>query len=357
VAGVSARRPLILLAILFVAWTSLQLKLDYIVLAPGPAVDVAAMIEVEGREPAPLDSLYLTTVYSDMDVNVLKLLNAQVAGDALILPKQTVLPPSMDVQEYIRLVGDMMDESKTVAKIAALQYLGHDVAAGGEGATVQQLMPGSTAEGVLRAGDVIVEVEGQAVRTATDLVNVIRRQRPGDTISLIGRRGAEEFAVGVATKESESEPGIAVIGAMVRTYMFGHNLPVHIEIDSQNIGGTSAGLMFALGIIDVMEEGSLTSGRRVAGTGTISLDGTVGPVGGVGQKVVGAERSGAEYFLVPRHNLIEAERAAQRLTVVPVDNLRDAVTYLKQLQGVAPSTSHLPSFLSYFPPPYPTRGA
>jgi Lon-like protease len=247
----------------------------------------------------------------------------------------------------------MMDESKTIAKIAALRHLGHDVIASGEGATVQELMPGSTLEGVLRSGDVIVEVEGQEVRTATDLVNTIRRQQPGDTISLVVRRGAEEFTVRVATKESDSEPGIAVVGAMVRTYSFGHNLPVKIDIDSQNIGGTSAGLMFALGIVDALEEGSLTAGHRVAGTGTISMDGTVGPVGGVGQKVVGAERSGAEYFLVPRDNLLDAERAARKLQVVPVDNLQDAVIFLKQLQGAsAPSASPL---LSYSPHHLPAR--
>jgi Lon-like protease len=331
VAAFDGRRALVLLALVAAVWASQQIRLDYVSLAPGPAVDVASMIQVEDGRAAPRDSLFLTTVYSDMDITALKWVQAQLSGDTLLLPRRTVLPHSMDVSEYVRLVSDMMEESKTVSKVAALRHLGHDVTASGEGASVQELLPGSTAADILRPGDIIVEAEGQRVTTATDLVNTVRRQQPGSTVSLVVRRGPEEFETRVGTRESDTEPGIAVMGVMVRTHQFGHNLPVGIEIDSQNIGGTSAGLMFALGIIDALEEGNLTAGRRVAGTGTISLDGTVGPVGGVAQKVIGAERSGAQYFLVPRDIRLEAERAAPTIQVVPVDNLEDAVLFLKQL--------------------------
>ena len=318
--------------------------MDYVALSPGPALDVATMITVEGNRSTPPDSLYLTTVYSDMNVTVAKWMRAKVAHDVLLLPRTDLVPSSMDTQEYLQVVSDMMEESKTVAKIAALRYLGYEVKATGEGATLETLLPGNRAEGVLKEGDVILQVEGQPVQTATDVVNAVRQRLPGENVSLTVRREGEQLQAQVGTKESDSEPGIAVVGILVKTYNFGHNLPIQVEIDSENIGGPSAGLMFALGIVDGIERGNLTAGHRVAGTGTISLDGTVGRVGGVGQKVAGAEQAGAEYFLVPRDELQEAEAAAKRLRVVPVDTLRDAALFLKGLEEPTATPVAAPRF-------------
>ncbi len=290
------------------------------------------MVSIKESDAYPKSPLYLTTVYSDMDTTVGKWVQAQFGNDTLVMPKREFIPPSMSQEEYGKMVVEMMDESKTVAKIAALRFLGHEVQVTGEGARVEKLLPGTTAEGLLREGDVVTAAEGQPIHTATDLTNLVRRQHPGTVLTLTVQRvdGASETRVG--TRESDTEPGIAVIGVLIRTYGFGHNLPIRIDIDSENIGGPSAGLMFTLGIVDAFQKEGLTAGHKIAGTGTISLDGTVGPVGGVAQKVIGAERAGAEYFLAPKENYDQAKRASRRLQVIQVDTLETAVNFLKTLR-------------------------
>lgn len=307
------------------------MRVDYVVLSPGPAMDVAPFISIENGRSRPRNLFYLTTIYSDMDATVGKLVQAQFSQDYQVLPKREVVPPTMSTEEYMELIMEMMDESKTVAKISALRYLGYDVDTTGEGAVVQELMAGTMAQGILEVGDVVLEAQGQRIQMATDLVNLVRREQPGATVSLRVQRGEDVFETGVRTKESDSEPGIAVIGILIKTYRFGHNLPVSVDIDSENIGGPSAGLVFALAIVDALDKDGLGLGRRIAGTGTISLDGSVGPVGGVAQKVVGAEEVGAECFLVPTANAEEARRVARRIQVVPVDTLEDAASHIKSL--------------------------
>ncbi len=314
----------------------LQLKLDLVVLTPGPAVDVRPMISVEGAAPPTQGSLLLTTVYSDMDTSVKEVIEAQMSGTAQVLPKKDVVPPTMSTEQYNKAILEMMEESKIVAKIVALQRLGYDAKATGEGASVETLMPGNTVEGILREGDVVIVADGQQVQTSTDLVNLVRRHKPGDPVSFTVRRGSETFEAQAVTKESDTEPGIAVVGVLIRTFRFGHNLPVKIEIDSENIGGPSAGLMFVLGIMDTMTRGGITAGHKIAGTGTISLDGRVGPIGGVAQKVIGAEQSGAEYFLAPKENSEDANRVAHRIQVIAVETIDDAISFLRTL---SPSTS------------------
>lgn len=293
------------------------------------------MISVKSADARPKSSFHLTTVYSDMDTTLAELIQSRFSEDVQLLPKREVIPPSMSPQEYTHLITDMMEESKTVAKIVALRHLGYDVKATGEGARVERLLPGTMAEGILAEGDVVVAADGQSIETANDLVNLVRRKEPGSKVSLTVQRAGDTFRAEVGTKESDTEPGIAVIGILIRTHLFGHNLPVQIDIDAENIGGPSAGLMFTLGIIDALREKGLAVGHKVAGTGTISMNGEVGPVGGIAQKVIGAERAGAEYFLAPGANLEAAKRAARSIRVVRVDKIDDAIEFLDSLKPSA----------------------
>ena len=308
-------------------------------MTPGPALDIAPMVSIEGAEAHPKSHLFLTTVLSDMDVSVADWIRHRVDGAGELMPRQEVIPPDMSREEYGQLVTELMEESKVVAKIVALGRAGYEVKATGEGARVESLLPGTTAGGILQEGDVVVAAEGQQIQTATDLVNLVRRQKPGSTVSLSVQRAGDAFEARVATKESDSEPGIAVIGILIKTHNFGHSLPLRIDIDSQNIGGPSAGLMFTLAIIDALDADGLAPGHTVAGTGTMSLDGTVGPVGGVAQKVVGAEDAGAEYFLAPADNVEAAKGAAKRVKVVRVDTVDDAIQFLRTLKRPAASAS------------------
>jgi Lon-like protease len=303
-----------------------------VVLTPGPAIDVGPMISVKSPQAHPKGSLYLTTVYSEMNTTVVKLVEAQVEGHAEVLQRRDVIPPSMSEEDYSRSVMEMMEESKTVAKIVALQKLGYDVQATGDGATVETVLPGNMADGILKVGDIVTAADGQKIQTANDLVNFVRRQKPGSTITLSVKRGSDTFDEKVGTKESDTEPGIAVVGIMIKTYNFGSSLPVQIDIDSENIGGPSAGLMFTLGIMDAIKTDGITMGHKIAGTGTMSLDGKVGPIGGVEQKVIGAEQTGAEYFLAPKDNFADAKKVAHRIQVVQVDTVDDAIAFLDTLK-------------------------
>ena len=126
-----------------------------------------------------------------------------------------------------------------------------------------------------------------------------------------------------------------------------YDLPVQVTVDSGSVGGPSAGLAFTLGIMDVMTPGSITGGHKVATTGTINPDGTVGPIGGIEQKVIAVKRSGAELFIVPRSEYDDAEKYAGSLRIEPVDNIDDALAVLATLGG---GTKVLPSTTTPSPP-------
>jgi len=138
----------------------------------------------------------------------------------------------------------------------------------------------------------------------------------------------------VVLGESTAEPGRPLIGITVSTHLLAYQLPAEVQVKVRDLGGPSAGLVFALGIYESLTRQDLTRGHRIAGTGALAATGQVGPVGGVTYKVRAAEKAGAGYFLVPRGNLEEARRAARRTTVVPVESFAEALDFLR---GLAPA--------------------
>jgi PDZ domain-containing protein len=175
---------------------------------------------------------------------------------------------------------------------------------------VSELAPGSAARGRLEAGDVLATVDGQAVRDASELRELITSRSPGEPVR-IGylRDGAAGTAV-ITTSEATGEDGepVAVIGVVTEEEPV--EVPFEVEISLDEVGGPSAGLMFTLGILDKLDEPSLTGGKYIAGTGEISTDGTVGQIGGIDHKLVAARRKGADAFLVPADNCAEAVAGA-----------------------------------------------
>jgi PDZ domain-containing protein len=131
------------------------------------------------------------------------------------------------------------------------------------------------------------------------------------------------------------DPERGMVGIMLEDAPVEVLFPVDVEIDSQNIGGPSAGMMFTLEIIDALTDEDLTHGRRIAGTGTINEDGEVGPIGGMKQKTFGAIDAGADYLLVPAANYEEAADAAgDDIVVVRIETIEDALTFLESLGAV-----------------------
>lgn len=300
------------------------LPTPYILRAPGKAQDVAPMINIPGKPPAPRDGkLLLTTVIYDKATALYCLY-------ALLDPKAELLPhtPGPEGRELLDSQAEQMDRSQYLSKVAALLYLGYDLRPKARGARVLGILPGSPAQNVLKPEDVITEANGKKVGRAEELTEIVR-STVGGPVRLVYRRGDGLHDVALTPYETTIEGKVRrVLGLQVQTDLALEELPVQIEIQAGNVSGASAGLIFALGIVDRLGSVDLTRGRLVAGTGTLDALGRVGGVFGSGLKVVAAERAGASVFLCPPENLAEARSFATRIEVVPVGSLREAVEWL-----------------------------
>ncbi|MGH2366800.1 MAG: YlbL family protein [Chloroflexota bacterium] len=304
----------------------------YQILLPGPVTDVQRLIE---PNPTPSEgALYLTTIYSD-PASVGEWLYAKLNPEAGIVPREEARPEHISEREYQKLLVSMMDESKVAAKVVALREAGYDVKITGQGAQIQEIAETSKAKGILQPGDVIVGADGEPIATANDLVALIPAHRPGETIRLEVKRAGDTLTVEVPLGESPEEPGRARVGIVVLTHLFEYELPRELHLKTEDIGGPSGGLMFALGVYDAVMPAHLTKGQDIAGTGTISTDGEVGAVGGVKYKVWAAEKAGADLFLAPAGNYDEAKRAATAMRVVSVRTFKEALNVLSDLPPAA----------------------
>jgi Lon-like protease len=212
-----------------------------------------------------------------------------------------------------------------VAAVVALRAAGYPVDITGQGAEVESLIEGMPAQGVLQVGDIIVAVDGQPIDTTNALIQAVTRHRVGDQVTLTIRRDGQTQDLQVGTRSSPTEPGRPIVGVTVSTYLFDVRMPFPVDVESDNVGGPSAGFMFALGILDAVTDGDLTRGYYIAGTGTIGQDGVVGAVGGAAEKALAAEQDGAQVFLVPKDDSEEARRWVKQLQIVPIERFDDAI--------------------------------
>lgn len=318
------------MAVLVAAAVSVPLPL--FVIAPGLAAPIAgsqdapAVIEVEESTDSVSGQLLLTAVGASREPALDTLL-------AVIDPNREVVsgivPSGVDREQFDELQRRLFDESVRVAAAAGLQASGLQVTVRGGGARVEQVMSGTPAEDAIEQGDVIVEAAGERIRLSSQLLAVMARQSSGDRVPITVQRGDDrlDLEVRVRPLPGTSRPGLGVLVSTVQPTI---ELPVDVRTtDALNIGGQSAGLMIALTVHDLTDPADLTRGRRVAGTGTIDLDGRVGEISGVRAKVVAATRAGADVFLAPASQADEARRAApDDLTVIGVDSLQDAIARL-----------------------------
>ncbi|MEX2458244.1 MAG: S16 family serine protease [Actinomycetota bacterium] len=296
-------------------------------IAPGPARDVFPRIRVEGAEVYPSEGQLLLTTVTYGRASVPDAISAWLDEFVVVVPERLLFPPGRTQQEETRIQLSQMDESKLTAASVALARVAGYPRRHGRGALVRRVEPGSPADGRLFPGDLIVRVDGRPVGSADDVVEHVRRVGASRAVEFTVRVEDQTRTVGVRAERpgDGGDPRIGVEGTNVLD-----NFPFSVLIESGDIGGPSAGLMWSVGLIDLLTPGDLTAGRRIAGTGTIDLDGNVGPIGGIGQKVVAAERSGATVFLVPRADHEGARAAGTGLELVPVDHLEDALAYLSR---------------------------
>lgn len=308
---------------------ALVVPLPVLVIAPGEAVSVGERVDFGGT-PDPLSGDLLLTTVRIFPPTAVGALLAWVAEDETVLPRGDVVPEGVDSAEYEAAQRELFRESGEVAAAVGLREAGQQVDISGSGARVAGVVEGSPASGALRPGDVIVDVDGQPVALASDLVAALASLSSGEEVTLGVLRDGAARDVAVGLRDS-AELGRPTLGVAVTTVDLEISLPFPVTVDQGSIGGPSAGLMIALTVYDLADAGDLVRGRTIAGTGTIDLDGEVGPVGGVNSKVATAEEAGATVFLVPRDEAAQAEQAAgDDVEVVPVDTIEEAITALQQ---------------------------
>jgi PDZ domain-containing protein len=190
----------------------------------------------------------------------------------------------------------------------------------------------------LDEGDTVVAVDGAPIDTIDDLTAALADDEPGDTVSItVERVDVGEVTVDVELMASPEEPERAIIGFLPFDTT-SVELPFEIAFDTGEIGGPSAGLAFTLTLLDELTEGDLLGGVDVAVTGTIALDGAVGPIGGLQQKVAAVRQAGIDYFLVPAGQSDTVMAQAQEIAgddveLIPVATIDEALAALEQLGG------------------------
>lgn len=338
---------MLLLGSFVFAAVAIPISVPYYALAPGPVSDVSDYVQVDHPSTTTKGEFFFLTV-SLQEVNVLEWVAAKLDGRVDLTPRENIRPAGVSQDALRRQNIDLMERSKENAKYVALTYLGYDVTYHGSGALINAVIDGSAAQGVLQEGDVIVAVDNEPIEFMTEAVDAIGGRAPGDEVTLTIQRPNADNPDEVDTVEvtltlgpyqavdengdTVEDPERGMVGVMLRDANVEVEFPVNVKIDSQNIGGPSAGMMFTLEIIDELTQEDLTHGRRIAGTGTINIDGEVGPIGGIRQKVFGAIDAGAEIILVPADNYDDAVAAAgDNITVVKVSTIQDALAYLDSL--------------------------
>lgn len=328
------------------------IPVPYSEMSPGPTVntlgehDGEPVLQISGRKTYPTDgNLNMTTVRvtgADYRMNLVEAVYGWLAHDNKVVPHDTLYPDGKTEEESTQENAEEFSQSQESAKVAALKELGIPV---NSWVIVSTVLKGSPAEGALHAGDVIKKVDGRTIKAPEDVAKRVTEHKPGEKVVFTIVPAKEQAAaekekrtptrtedVTVTTAESDDQgEDRAIVGISAGT---DHTFPFTIDIKLADVGGPSAGLMFALGIYDKLTPGSLTGGTFVAGTGTIDDAGKVGPIGGIEMKTVGARDKGAKFFLTPQDNCAAAAKdTPDGLTLVKVDTMGDALDAMKDIRA------------------------
>ena len=313
------------------------LPVPYVTMSPGPTVDVLAeidgdeIVQVEGHRTFKTEGeLELTTVSVTGPGQELSLAEAMAAWfdqTRAVYPRDVVYEPEQSDEDARRESSVQMVSSQDSAIAAALTELDYDLPVVIE---VLEVSKGAPAEGKLETGDKLVSVNGTKITNATSVTKAVQKSGVGEKAAFVVRRDGGTKTVTVTTEAAEDDPDRAVVGVVVGK---GYSFPFEVSVDlSDEIGGPSAGLIFALAVFDTLTPAALTDGVVVAGTGTIEADGNVGPIGGIQQKIVAAADSGAALFLVPPDNCdsaLEARVADGEIKLVKARSLHSAVASIE----------------------------
>ncbi|MFI5683939.1 PDZ domain-containing protein [Streptomyces sp. NPDC051636] len=328
------------------------IPVPYSEMSPGPTVNTLGdhggepVLQISGHKTyAASGHLNMTTVRvtsADYKMNLVEAVYGWLAHDNKVVPHDTLYPDGKTEEQSTQENAEEFTQSQESAKVAALKELGIPVKSW---VIVSTVVKDSPAEGRLHAGDVIKAVDGTAVRQPSDVAKLVTKHKPGQKVVFRIVPAKEQAAAEkenrtattskdvtiTTTTSQDSGAKRAIVGISAGT---DHTFPFTVDIKLADVGGPSAGLMFALGIYDKLTPGDLTGGKFVAGTGTIDDGGKVGPIGGIEMKTVGARDKGAQYFLTPADNCASAAKDTPGgLRLVKVNTIQDALKALKDIRG------------------------
>jgi PDZ domain-containing protein len=305
----------------------------FVALGPGPTFDTLAevdgkqVVDIEGTEVHPTSGhLNMTTVSQRDGLTLGQALALWMSGREQLVPRDLVYPPDKSKDEVDEANNTDFRQSEDSAEYAALLYLKYPMAV-----TAQTVNEDGPSAGKLEPGDAIDYVNGKPVTNLDDFQALIKDTKPGDTVTLDYRRRNGDLGAATITlgKHPEKDQGYLGIGVLDAPWA-----PFTVDFNLANIGGPSAGLMFSLAVVDKLTTGNLNDGKFVAGTGTITGDGKVGPIGGITHKMLAASDAGATIFLVPAENCEEAKTAHDvGLELIKVETLDQAVSALETLSA------------------------
>jgi PDZ domain-containing protein len=281
------------------------LPVPYVAQVPGPTlntlgeVDGEPIIAIEGRERNDVDgNLNLTTVgVGRGGLSLVQAVRGWFDSEVSVVPEESVYPPDRTEEETRQANREAFLTSEQAAESVALGHLGYPVKV-----VVQGLAEDSPSEGHLEEEDAIEAVNGQPTPDAKSLNAVLSAIEGGSEVTVAYTRLGKPGSTTIRTKAAEDRDG-ALLGISILDQPAA---PFDVDIQIEDVGGPSAGLMLTLGILDLVGDEDLTAGAVVAGTGTIDTEGRVGPIGGIALKMVAAREIGAELFLVPADNCAEA---------------------------------------------------
>lgn len=311
---------MLLIAVAFgVGWVPLPL----FSFGPGPSREIVPLIHVEGAPTYGSSGHLVMTTIRFTQVTALGALVTWIDPEQVVVDEEVVYPPGLSPSEEEQRATSQMDQSKIDAAAVVLSEVTDYPREHGPGALVEFVGGGCPADGRLFPGDLIVRIAGERVDSSREASRLIDAVPSGDPIRfrVVAEGETHDVAVtrGRCPGTDEQLIGILLI----------ESFPFEITIESGDVGGPSAGLMWAVGLYDLLTPGDLTGGRTIAGTGSIDLDGHVGSIGGIRDKVVAAREANADIMLVPRDNFDEARGVdVGDLTLIPVSTFDEAVESL-----------------------------
>lgn len=343
--GKTRRRPtrrtwtIVFSAVLVVAFVLVGsfVRVPYVALGPGPTYDTLG--DSDGRHVVAIDGtrsykddgqLRMTTVSLNDEVTLFGALGLWVSGRYAVAPREEYFQPGQTDEQVRQENVAQFRSSQSNAEVAALRTLGHPVKV-----IADQIVSDTPADGLLKPGDQLTEVNGKQVSGQNDVTAALENTRPGQEIELTYKRGGQQPRTVNATlgrHPDGKQQGFLGVQPADRA-----DVPFDVDISLEDVGGPSAGMMFALAIVDRLQPQELAKGLNVAGTGEIDSQGNVGPIGGISFKVVAAKEEGAKAFLVPSANCAEAASAApDGLKLLRINTLDDSIKALKGLREGKP---------------------